>query len=344
MKYSPLGRTGLQVSRVCLGTMMYGSQVNQTDAWAQMDYALTRGINFFDTAEAYAIPPRPETQGATERIIGEWLQARGNRQDLILATKIAGRNDDMSWIRNGPRHTRDHIDAAGAASLQRVQTEYIDLYQLHWPDRRYVAFGFHHYNDYDADYESFLSILESLDRHVKAGRIRHIGVSNESPYGVMKFLSEAETHGLPRIASIQNAYSLVSRAFDYGLAEVSLREDVGLLAYSSLAQGYLTGKYRNGALPEGARKTLYQRLWRYEGPGGEAMINKYVDLAADLGLKPEQLALKFADQRPFTTSTIIGASSMAQLISDIDAFDTVWTDEIDKAVLALHLSHPNPCP
>ena len=344
MKYSPLGRTGLQVSRVCLGTMMYGSQVNQTDAWAQMDYALTRGINFFDTAEAYAIPPRPETQGATERIIGEWLQARGNRQDLILATKIAGRNDDMSWIRNGPRHTRDHIDAAVAASLKRLQTDYIDLYQLHWPDRRYVAFGFHHYNDYDADYESFLSILESLDRHVKAGRIRHIGVSNESPYGVMKFLSEAETHGLPRIASIQNAYSLVSRAFDYGLAEVSLREDVGLLAYSSLAQGYLTGKYRNGALPEGARKTLYQRLWRYEGPGGEAMINKYVDLAADLGLKPEQLALKFADQRPFTTSTIIGASSMAQLISDIDAFDTVWTDEIDKAVLALHLSHPNPCP
>ena len=344
MKYSPLGRSGLDVSRVCLGTMMYGSQVSQTDAWAQMDYALTRGVNFFDTAEAYAIPPRRETQGATERIIGEWLTVRGNRQNMILATKIAGRADAMTWIRGGPRHTRDHIDAAVEGSLKRLQTDYIDLYQLHWPDRRYAGFGFHHYTDYDADYESFLSILESLDRHVKAGRIRHIGVSNESPYGVMKFLAEAEKHGLPRIASIQNAYSLVSRAFDYGLAEVALREDVGLLAYSSLAQGYLTGKYRNGALPEGARKTLYQRLGRYEGPGGEEMVDKYVDLAAELDLKPEQLALKFVDQRPFVTSTIIGASTMDQLISDIDAFDTEWTPEIDKAVLRLHLSHPNPCP
>ena len=330
MKYSP--------------TMMYGSQVSQADAWAQMDYAVSRGVNFLDTAEAYAIPPRPETQGATERTIGEWLRARGNRQDIILATKIAGRADTMTWIRNGPRHTRKHIDAAVEGSLKRLQTDYIDLYQLHWPDRRYAGFGFHHYTDYDADYESFHAILETLDHHVKAGRIRHIGVSNESPYGVMKFLSEAEKHGLPRIASIQNAYSLVSRAFEYGLAEVSLREDVGLQAYSALAQGYLTGKYRNAALPEGARKTLYQRLNRYEGPGGEAAINKYVDLAASLGLKPEQLALKFVDQRPFTTTTIIGASTMNQLVSDIDAFDLKWTPEIDKAVMTLHLGHPNPCP
>ena len=344
MKFSPLGRTGLSVSRVCLGTMMYGSQVGQADAFAQMDYALTRGINFFDTAEAYAIPPRPETQGATERIIGAWFKARGKRDQVILASKIAGRADTMTWIRNGPRHTREHIDAAVAASLERLQTDYIDLYQLHWPDRRYSGFGFHEYRDYDADYESFLSILESLDRHVKAGRIRHIGVSNESPWGVMRFLAEAEKHGLPRLASIQNCYNLVSRSFDYALAEVSLREDVGLLAYSTLAQGYLTGKYRNGARPEGARKTLYERLNRYEGPGGIEMIDKYVDLAVELGVKPEVLALKFADSRSFTTSTIIGASSMDQLKSDIDAFEVEWTEAMDKAVYALHVSHPNPCP
>lgn len=344
MKYSPLGRTGLSVSRVCLGTMMYGSQNTQDEAFEQMDYAVTRGINFFDTAEAYAIPPRPETQGATERIIGEWFKARGNRDQIILASKIAGRADGMTWIRNGPRHTRDHIDDAVQASLDRLQTDYIDLYQLHWPDRRYAGFGFHEFHDYDGDYEGFHTILESLDRHIKAGRIRHIGVSNESPWGVMKFVTLAEQHGLPRIASIQNAYSLVSRSFEYGLAEVSLREDVGLLSYSPLAQGYLTGKYRNGARPEGARKTLYERLNRYEGPGGIEMVDKYVDMAATLDVAPEVLALKFVDTRAFTTATIIGASTMAQLKVDIDAFDVTWTPQMEKAVAALHASHPNPCP
>ncbi len=344
MNYSKLGRTGLQVSRVCLGTMMYGSQISQADAFAQMDYALEHGINFFDTAEIYAIPPVPETQGATERIIGEWFRARGGRDKVILASKIAGRADNITWIRNGPRHTRDHIDAAVEGSLKRLQTDYIDLYQLHWPDRRVTGFGFHQYTDYDGDYEDFHAVLESLDRHVRAGRIRHIGVSNESAWGVMRFVVEAEKHGLPRIASIQNAYSLVSRAFEYGLAEVSLREDVGLLAYSPLAQGYLTGKYRNGALPAGARKTLYQRLNRYEGPGGQEAIDAYLDLAATLGIKPEVLALKFVDQRPFTTATIIGASTMEQLKTDIDAFDLEWTREIDQAVFRLNLQRPNPCP
>jgi aryl-alcohol dehydrogenase-like predicted oxidoreductase len=344
MKTSSLGRTGLQVSRICLGTMMYGSQNTQAEGFAQMDYALERGINFFDTAEVYAIPPQPQTQGATERIIGNWFQARGNRDKVILASKIAGRADTMTWIRNGPRHTRDHVDAAIEASLTRLQTDYIDLYQLHWPDRRYSGFGFHEYHDYDGDYEDFISILESLDRHVKAGRIRHIGVSNESPWGVMKFLSLAEQHGLPRIASIQNCYNLVSRSFEYGLAEVALREDVGLLAYSPLAQGYLTGKYRHGALPAGARKTLYQRLNRYEGPGGDEMVHRYVDLAALLGVTPVQLALKFIDSRAFTTATIIGASTMDQLKDDIDAFEIDWTKELERAVSTLHASHPNPCP
>ncbi len=230
------------------------------------------------------------------------------------------------------------------ASLKRLQTDYIDLYQLHWPDRRYAGFGFHEFKDYDTDYERFFDILTSLDAHVKAGRIRHIGVSNESSWGVMKFLAESEKHGLPRIASIQNAYSLVSRAFEQGLAEVSLREDVGLLAYSSLAQGYLAGKYRNGAMPAGARKTLFERLWRYEGPGGIEMIDKYVDLAHQFSVSPVALAYKFVDTRPFTTSTIIGASSLQQLTDNIAAFDLEWTQELDSAVYKLHQSHPTPCP
>ena len=344
MKYSPLGRTGLQVSRVCLGTMTWGEQNSQPEGFAQMDYALERGINFFDTAELYSIPPKAETQGSTETIIGNWFAQGGKRDKVILATKMAGRGDFMTWFRGGSRQNKVQIEEAVNASLKRLQTDYIDLYQLHWPDRRLQGFGFHQYTDYDGDYESFLSILENLDSQVKAGKIRHIGVSNESAYGVMKFLHEAEIHGLPRLASIQNAYSLVSRAFDYGLAEVAMREDVGLLAYSPLAQGYLTGKYRNGALPAGARKTLFNRAQRYEGPGGVEMIDKYVGLAERLGVRPEVLALKFVDTRIFVTSTIIGATTLEQLKADIDAFDAVWTDEMEKGVLALHHSHPNPCP
>ena len=344
MRKRKLGHSGIEVSQICLGTMTWGEQNTEAQAHEQLDYAVEAGVNFIDAAEMYPVPPKAETYTRTETMVGNWLKHQP-RDKIILSGKVAGPRRGLGWIRGGPPSLdRANIRAAIEGSLQRMQTDYIDLYQLHWPDRRYAGFGFHHYADYDADYESFHAILETLDRHVKAGRIRHIGVSNESPYGVMKFLAESETHGLPRIASIQNAYSLVSRAFDYGLAEVSLREDVGLLAYSSLAQGYLTGKYRNGALPEGARKTLYQRLGRYEGPGGQEMIDKYVDLAAELGLKPEQLALKFVDQRPFVTSTIIGASTMDQLVSDIDAFDLEWTPEIDKAIMALHLSHPNPCP
>ena len=344
MKYSPLGRTGLQVSRVCLGTMTWGQQNSQAEGFEQMDYALTRGINFFDTAELYSIPPKAETQGSTETIIGNWFAQSGKRHDVILATKMAGRSDAMTWFRGGSRQNKAHIEAAVDASLARLQTDYIDLYQLHWPDRRIQAFGAHTYSDYDNDYESFHAILENLDSQVKAGKIRHIGVSNESAYGVMKFLHEAEVHGLPRLASIQNVYSLVSRHFDNGLAEIAMREDVGLLAYSPLAQGYLTGKYRGGALPAGARKTLFDRAQRYEGPGGVEMIDKYLDLAQRLGVAPEVLALKFVDTRMFVTSTIIGATTMAQLKTDIDAFDTVWTEDMEAGVRDLHLSHPSPCP
>lgn len=347
-----LGRTGIRITDICLGTMTWGEQNDEAEGHRQMDYAVERGINFFDTAEMYAVPPRPETQGSTERIIGTWFKARGNRDKIVLATKIAGRSP-MTWVRGGEealldggltRHTRKQIDFAVEASLKRLQTDYIDLYQLHWPDRGYAGFGFQTYQDYPQDYLPFQDILESLGRHVEKGTIRSIGVSNESPWGVMGLVHASEVSGLPRIASIQNAYNLVNRVFEYGLAECCLREDVSLLAYSPLGQGYLTGKYRNGALPEGSRKKLFQRLQRYERAGADQALASYLDAAVELGVTPTQLALKFCQTRAFMGSVIIGATSMAQLKDDLDAFDIVWTDAMETRVNALHTAHPNPCP
>jgi len=346
MDFAELGRTGLKVSKICLGTMTWGDQNTEAEGHAQMDYALERGVTFWDTAEMYSVPPKPETQGSTERIIGTWFKKTGKRDQVILASKIAGRSP-MGWTRDAggtTRHTRAQIEEAVTKSLKRLQTDYIDLYQLHWPDRAIRTFGGMTYADYPLDFEPFETILESLGRHVEKGDIRHIGVSNETPWGVMRFVAEAEKRGLPRIASIQNAYNLVNRTFEVGLAEIAMREQVGLLAYSPLAQGYLTGKYQSGALPAGSRKQLYNRLGRYEGPGADVAIQSYLDLAKEKGLAPEALALKFCDTRPFTTSTIIGASSLAQLRADIDAFETPWTEDLEAAVEALHYRQPSPCP
>ncbi|WP_419253405.1 aldo/keto reductase [Caulobacter sp. ErkDOM-YI] len=350
MDYSELGRTGVMVSRCCLGTMTWGSQNSQEEAHAQMDYALERGVNFWDTAEMYSSPPDPKTQGNTERHIGAWLQKTGKRSEIVLASKVAGRGSafgGLTWMRAdgaSTRHTRAQIDEAVESSLKRLNTDYLDLYQLHWPDRPVRVFGGQTFKDYEQDYETFGDILEALDAHVKKGTIRAIGVSNEFPWGVMRFLAEAEARGLPRIASIQNAYHLANRTFEYGLAEIAMREQVGLLAYSPLAQGALTGKYLDGGLPEGSRKALYNRMQRYEGPGAEAAIRAYVDLAGKFGIDPATLALKFCDARQFVTSTIIGATSMDQLKIAIDAFDLTWTDELEKAVNAIHAAQPNPCP
>jgi len=350
MDYVELGRTGIRVSRCCLGTMTWGSQNSEAQAHAQMDYALGRGVTFWDTAEMYSSPPSPETQGNTERHIGSWLKKTGKRHDIVLASKVAGRGDafgGLPWMRPGgqsTRQTRAQIDHAVEGSLRRLNTDYLDLYQLHWPDRPVRVFGGQTFQDYEQDFESFGDILAALDAHVKKGTIRAVGVSNEYPWGVMRFLAEAETRGLPRIASIQNAYHLANRVFEYGLAEIALREQVGLLAYSPLAQGALTGKYLDGKLPEGSRKALYDRMQRYEGPGAAAAIRGYVDLAAHFGLDPAQLALKFCDSRPFVTATIIGTTTMAQLKTDIDAFDLAWTEEMEKAVNAVHALQPNPCP
>lgn len=344
----PLGKTGIEVTSCCLGTMTWGQQNTEAEGHSQMDYALERGVTFWDTAEMYSVPAKAETQGATERIIGTWLKASGKRDQIVLATKVCGRSRN-TWSRDGElewlRQTKAQIDEAVAKSLKRLQTDYIDLYQLHWPDRVVGLFGSAMKRDwYDIPYEPFEDILDHLSAHVDAGRIRYIGLSNETPYGTMRFLAESAARGLPRVQSIQNVYNLVSRKFEEGLDEIAIREGVGLLAYSPLAQGYLTGKYRGGALPEGSRKALFDQMQRYEGPGAEDAINSYLDLADARGIDPVHLALKFCDTRPFTTSTIIGATSLEQLGTCIDAFDLEWSDELESEIATLHARQPSPCP
>ena len=344
----PFGRTGELVTNCCLGTMTWGEQNTEGEGHAQMDYALERGVSFWDTAEMYAVPPKPETQGRTEEIIGTWFQKTGRRDDVFLATKICGLSRN-TWSRDGDvewtRQTKAQIDEAVEKSLKRLQTDRIDLYQLHWPDRPVGLFGAKiDAKAYTYPFEPFEDILAHLNSHVEAGRIRYVGVSNETPYGVMRFLAESAARGLPRMQSIQNCYNLVSRTFEEGLDEIALREGVGLLAYSPLAQGYLTGKYRDGALPDGSRKALFNRLQRYEGPRAEETINEYLDLASKFEVDPAQMAIKFCDTREFTTSTIIGATSMEQLRTCIDAFDLNWSEELDTEINELHVRQPSPCP
>ncbi len=350
MDYRRLGLTDVSVSSICLGTMTWGEQNSEAEGHSQMDLALDRGVNFFDTAEMYPIPSKAETQGRTEWIIGSWFKERGTRDKVILATKVIGRSDNTWFRKDGSkgRLTRAQIMEAVDHSLSNLQTDYIDLYQIHWPDRNVSGFGSNPTRWKDAepveDENSIESTLEVMGDLVKAGKIRYVGLSNESPWGTMTYLKAAEMHGLPRVASIQNAYSLVNRTFDAGLAEVAKREGVGLLAYSPLAQGYLTGKYRNGALPAGARKTLFDRLQRYEKPGAQEAINAYVDLAHEFGVDPSQFALAFARTRSFTTSVIIGATTLEQLETNIASAEFDFTPEMEEKVDLIHQLRGNPCP
>ncbi len=350
MEKRRLGRTDLHVTAICLGTMTFGEQNTEAEGHAQMDYALDRGINFFDTAEMYAIPPKPETQGRTEEIIGTWMQSRKNRDKIILASKISGRNQ-FNWLRDDKsptRVTKKQVDEAVFKSLKRLQTDYLDLYQIHYPERPVTQFGANPVIwRTPAKAEDETSIEEglfALSEHVKAGRIRHLGLSNETTWGTMRHLFAAEKHDLPRVVSIQNAYSLLNRTFEVNLAEMSLREDVGLLAYSPLAQGYLTGKYLNGARPAGARTTLFNRGQRYETPMGEPAAAAYVALAAKYDIDPSQMAIAFVTSREFVTSTIIGATKMEQLKTDIDAIDLKITTELEAEIDKIHLQYTNPCP
>lgn len=343
MQTRPLGRTGMEVSRLCLGTMTFGEQNSEAEAHEQLDRAVAFGINFIDTAEMYPVPPKAETQGLTERYVGSWLKQRRERDDVIIATKAAG--PGLDHIRGGPRLTREHLFKAVDASLDRLQTDYIDLYQLHWPDRSTNFFGklgYTHNEEEDATpLEETLSALKEL---VDAGKIRAIGLSNDTPWGTMRALQLADQLDVPRVASIQNPYNLLNRSFEVGLAEIAHREDVGLLAYSPLGFGVLSGKYLNGAQPPTGRLTLFERFKRYTSPEAEAATKAYVSLARDYGLDPAQMALAFVNSRSFLTSNIIGATTMEQLESNLASESLKLDDDLLEAIDDIHRRMPNPCP
>ena len=345
MIYSRLGHTDLDVSRICLGTMTFGEQNTEAEAHAQLDLAVERGINFIDTAEMYPVPPRAETQGLTEAYIGSWLARRGRRDDLVIASKVTGPGESFDYLRGGPQLTRDHLERALHDSLARLQTDYLDLYQVHWPARSTNFFGKLGYApDPDEHATPIAETLEVLADFVTQGKVRHIGVSNETPWGVMRYLALAEQRGWPRVVSIQNPYSLLNRSFEVGLAEIAHREGTGLLAYSPLGFGVLSGKYLDDRRPAGARLTLFDRFTRYTNEEGIRATAAYVALAQEHGLSPTQLALAWVNSRPFLTSNIIGATTLEQLAEDIDSIEIGLSDELVEAIEAIHRRHPNPCP
>lgn len=348
MEYRTLGTTGERVSAICLGTMTWGEQNTEDEAHAQLDLAVERGVNFIDAAEMYPVPPRAETQGLTERYLGSWLARRPDRDRLVIATKVAGPSADLHWVRGGPRLTARHIRAAVEASLQRLRTDYIDLYQVHWPARPANFFGRLGYEPGDDDTEAARAGIEetlaTLAALVEEGRIRHVGVSNETPWGVMEYLRLAARDGLPRIASVQNPYNLLNRSFEVGLAEVAHRERVGLLAYSPLAFGVLSGKYADGARPAGARLTRFERFVRYSGAPAMQAAEEYAALARTHGLAPAQMALAFVHARAFVTSTIVGATTLEQLAEDLDSIAVALDDTVRDGIEAIHARMPNPAP
>ncbi|HMV36917.1 MAG TPA: aldo/keto reductase [Turneriella sp.] len=338
MIYRRLGTTNLDVSAICLGTMTWGTQNTEAEGHEQMDYALAQGVNFFDTAEMYAVPPAAETYGKTESIIGTWFAKRKNRDKVILATKIAG--NGLQWIRGGSSITGETVKLAVEESLRRLQTDYIDLYQLHWPNR-----GSYHFSQQwnykiknstnEQELENFIEVLSTLRALMTAGKIRHVGLSNETAWGTMKYLQLSEARDLPRVQSIQNEYSLLYRLHEPDLMEISLREKVGLLAWSPLAAGMLTGKYANGARPQGSRWTLSKRFNQRDTPQAHAAVDRYLAVAKKHGLDVAQMAIAFVLSRPFVTSAIIGATSMTQLRTNIAAAEISLSDEVHSEIAAV---------
>ena len=344
MEFRRLGESDLHVSALCLGTMTFGEQNSEADAHAQLDLAVSRGVNFIDSAEMYPVPPRAETQGRTESYIGSWLKHQP-RDKLIVATKITGPSRGFSWIRNSPRINRQHLEAAIDGSLKRLQTDYVDLYQIHWPDRYVPMFGSTGYDvAQEHDTVPITEQLEALADLVKAGKVRHIGLSNETPWGVSEFARCAEKSGLPRIVSVQNAYHLMNRSFESGLAEVCHHAKVGLLAYSPLAFGWLSGKYLADPNAKG-RITLFSNFGqRYAKPNVPSATKEYVRIAREASLSPAQMALAFARTRWFNSSVILGATNLNQLKENLDSAEVVLSAEVLEQIEAVHKLYPNPAP
>ncbi|MDJ0805439.1 MAG: NADP(H)-dependent aldo-keto reductase, partial [Gammaproteobacteria bacterium] len=338
MIYRHLGMTNLKVSALCLGTMTFGEQNSEAEAHAQLDHAAAAGVNFIDTAEMYPVPPKATTQGLTEKFVGSWLAKRGTRDKLVLATKVAGPADWLAYLRDGDLHLdRKNIETAINGSLQRLQTDYIDLYQLHWPERQTNYFGKLGYQHQELPNETpLLETLQILDELVVAGKIRYFGVSNESPWGVMQFLKLSENHDLPRCVSIQNPYSLLNRTFEIGLAEIAHRETCGLLAYSPLGFGVLSGKYLNNARPSAARLTLFDRFDRYSNPQADDAVQAYVKLARQHDLDPAQMALSWVTHRSFVTSNIIGATTLQQLTANLQSIELELPEAAVDGIEVIH--------
>ncbi len=345
MQFTTLGTTYIKVSKLCLGTMTFGEQNTQDEAFEQLDYAISQGINFIDTAEMYPVLANEKTYGRTEEIIGNWIQQRKNRDQFVLASKIIGPGADFHYIRGGPRFTPNQLTSALEASLKRLKTDYIDTYQLHWPERKTNYFrqlGYKHdvnemWND------NFEEILITLQSFIQQGKIRHIGISNETPYGIMSYLKYAELKGLPRVVSIQNPYNLLNRSFEIGLAEIAIREKIGLMAYSPLAFGTLTGKYFQKS-DKKARLNLFPVFQRYSNDYSQIACKKYVMLADDYGISAAKMALAFINRQAFLTANIIGATNMTQLRENIDSINVQLSDDVLQKIEAIHLSHPNPAP
>lgn len=345
MQYRTLGNTDIKVSLIGLGTMTFGEQNTQAQADAQLDYALSQGINLIDTAEMYPVAPRAQTQGLTETYIGHWLKARACRDQVILASKVSGPDARLDYLRGGPQLTRTQIEQALHASLKRLQTDVIDLYQVHWPARQTNFFGKLGYQQGEQEQATAIEeTLQALHSFVQQGKIRHIGISNETPWGTQAYLRLAEAQGLTRIVSIQNPYNLLNRSYEIGMAEISHREQVGLLAYSPLAFGVLSGKYLGEKSPPKARLNLFTRFTRYNNTQGREASQRYADIAHQSGLSPAHMALAFVNTRPFVTSTLIGATDLAQLKENIASIDITLPDELIEKIENAHQRQPNPCP
>lgn len=344
MKYTTLPNTNIKVSKICLGTMTWGNQNTEAEGHQQMDYALEQGINFFDTAEMYPVPAEPKTQGRTSKIIGTWLHKTGNRDKIILASKIIGRSSDYTKHIRSTGLNPESITEAIEKELKRLQTDYIDLYQIHWPERLTNTFGIRDYKHDPSDewQDNFNEVLRALEEQIKAGKIRHIGVSNEKAWGTMRYLEESKNNGLPRMSTIQNAYSLLNRTFEGDLAEVSLRENIGLLAYSPMAFGVLSGKYIKGTATDDARLKLFPRFARYSSEQSTEAAKRYLKIAEDNNMSLAQMSLAFVNQQPFVTSNIIGATKMEQLKENIDSINVTLSKDLLDEINAVHNVIPNP--